>query len=81
MGDQKRRKVEAECGYPIFSMWHRGGRSPRYWQVYFYSESMDPADGGPTGVYYPKVERKMVGGIKFTTPSRLVMSDIRWSHK
>jgi hypothetical protein len=79
MGDQKRRKVEAEVGYPIYSMMHRGGRDPRYWQVNFYSESMDPEDGGLTGRYYPEVKRKMVGGIKLTTPSKLVTSDIRWS--
>ena len=72
IGDKKRRMVEAEVGYPICSMWHRGGRSPRYWQVYFYSASMDPADGGATGRYYPE---------QFTTPSKLVMSDIRWSQQ
>jgi len=81
MGDQKRRQVEAEVGYPIYSMWHRGGRNPRYWQVLFYSESMDPNDGGQTGRYYPEQKRKMVGGIKFTTPSKLVMSDIRWTSR
>ena len=81
MGDKKRRKVEAEVGYPIFSMWHRGGRNPRYWQVFFYSASLDPADGGRTGSYYPEVKNKMLGGIKFTTPSKLVMSDIRWSQR
>ena len=42
---------------------------------------MDPADGGQTGSYYPEQKLKMVGGIKFTTPSRMVMSDIRWSQR
>ena len=58
MGDRSNRRIEEHCGYPVMSAWHRGGRNPRYYDVYFYSASLDERDGGPVGMYYPPIKNK-----------------------
>ena len=74
VGDRKRQEVEAKTGRPIRSMWARGGRNPRYWDVYFGAED---DDGGETGYWYPAwVETR--AGQKINHPERLEMSDMKW---
>jgi len=65
VGEKKRKKVEALTGYPIESMWARGGRNPRYWQVFFLPETLDRNDGGAVGHYYPDTQE-------------IVMTDGKW---
>ena len=75
VGDKKRREVEAKLGRPIRSMWSRGGRNPRYWDVFFGEEGDIEGD---TGYWYPEQRQKVVGGKKIDYPERLVMSDMKW---
>ena len=54
--------IEQRAGLPVRSAWARGGRNPRYWDVFFGAENDTE---GPTGRYYPKTQH-------------LEMSDIGW---
>ena len=75
VGDKKRRELETKLGRPIRSVWSRGGRSPRYWDVYF---GTDQDDEGEVGYWFPEQRQKVVGGKKIDYPERLVMSDVKW---
>lgn len=74
MGDKNRRMVEEKTGKPVRSMWHRGGRNPRYWEVFF---GTPDDEEGEVGYWYPEYVEK-VGGKKIHHQERLVMSDIPW---
>ena len=73
VGDKKRRYVEQRTGKPIRSMWARGGRNPRYWDVYFEDHSV--------GYWFPEQRQKLIGGRKIDYPERLEMSDMKWTEK
>ena len=73
VGEKKRRAVEAEIGHPIRSMWARGGRNPRYWDVFFEDHSV--------GRWYPAQRKKLIGGRKIDTPGHLEMTDMKWTEK
>ena len=75
VGDKKRREVEAKVGRPIRSMWARGGRSPRYWDVYF--GTADDTEG-EVGYWYPAWQETR-GGRKIDHPERLEMDSMKWT--
>lgn len=50
MSDKKRKQVERETGLSIYSMWHRGGRRPRYYNLFLRE---DDAPEGKEALYYP----------------------------
>jgi hypothetical protein len=58
VGDKRRREVEKELGHPIRSMWHRGGRHPRYWEVFFEDHSV--------GRWYPETKHLEMTDMKWT---------------
>ena len=66
VGDKKRREVEAKVGRPIRSMWARGGRNPRYWDVFFGTE--DDTEG-ETGAWYPQTEVMKISDIPWKARS------------
>ena len=63
VGEKKRKEVEAKLGRPIRSMWARGGRNPRYWDVFFGEESDTE---GEFGYWYPQLERLEMTNEKWT---------------
>ena len=64
MSKAKTKEVEAKIGRPIRSMWHRGGRNPRYYDV-FLGEPDDTE--GDFGWWYPDSERLVLDTIKWKT--------------
>lgn len=75
VGDKKRRYVEQRTGRPIRSMWSRGGRNPRYWDVYFGTK--DDVEGD-VGRWYPEQRQKLYGGQKIDWPEKLEMTGEKW---
>lgn len=72
MGDKKIREVEAKTGRKIRSMWHRGGRHPRYWEVFFEDHAV--------GYWVPEQIEKL-HGVKYRIPERLEMTTETWREK
>jgi len=72
MGDKKRRQVEEKTGRQIRSMWHRGGRRPRYWEVFFEDRTV--------GYWVPE-QWEVVGGVKHHIPERLEMTTEKWTER
>ena len=70
VGDKNRHYVEQRTGRKIRSMWHRGGRNPRYWDVFF--------EGGDVGLWFPEQRQKLIGGQKVDYPERLEMTGTKW---
>ena len=75
VGEKKTREVEAKTGRPIRSMWARGGRHPRYWEVFF-GTAEDTE--GEVGRWYPAwVEKR--NGQKIQHDERLEMDTMKWT--
>ena len=73
VSDKKRRYVESKTGKPIRSMWARGGREPRYWDVLFEDHTI--------GYWFPEQRKKLIGGRKIDTPEHLEMTDMEWKER
>ena len=53
MGEKARRRVQQVTGRPVRSVWHRGGRNPRYYDVFF---GNDDDTWGDVGFFFPDTE-------------------------
>ena len=52
MSKKKHRQVKEATGLKVFSLWHRGGRTPRYWDVFVERHNLD--GGWFYGYWYPE---------------------------
>jgi hypothetical protein len=75
MGDKKRKEVEEIIGRPVRTLLHRGGRNPRYYDVFF----GEPDDTeGDVGFFFPAY-RETIGGKVVEHEWRLEMEDVKWT--